>query len=127
VLTARPQQLIAGGDLDERRDAAARRDRHAHERNAHGEDLVAQIVEAEPLAAALEAGDIQIVGGAPVPAAETFGTPEGHAVKFDAAGEVIGLTLVNAKWLVEQNGQITITIPERIQTAASDIAPALAG
>jgi len=65
--------------------------------------------------------------GAPVPAAETFGTPEGHAVKFDAAGEVIGLTLVNAKWLVEQNGQITITIPERIQTAASDIAPALAG
>jgi len=65
--------------------------------------------------------------GAPVAAAETFGTPEGHAVRFDAAGDVIGLTLVNAKWLVERDGQITITIPEKIETAGSDLAAALTG
>jgi hypothetical protein len=41
--------------------------------------------------------------------------------------DVIGLTLVNAKWLVERDGQITITIPEKIETAASDLAAALAG
>jgi len=64
--------------------------------------------------------------GDPVAAHETFGTPEGHAVKFDAAGKVIGLTLVNAKWLVERDGQITISIPERIETSASELAPALA-
>ena len=64
--------------------------------------------------------------GEPVPAAETFGAPEGHAVKFDAAGEVIGITIVNAKWLVERDGQITITIPERVETAASELAAALA-
>jgi uncharacterized protein YuzE len=65
--------------------------------------------------------------GKPVAAAETFGTPEGHAVKFDSDGDVIGLTIVNAKWLVERDGQITITIPERIETAASVLASALAG
>lgn len=63
--------------------------------------------------------------GEPVPAADTFGTPEGHAVKFDDAGEVIGLTIVNAKWLSERDGQITITIPERVETDASALAPAL--
>ncbi len=60
--------------------------------------------------------------GKPVAAAETFGTPEGHAVKFDADGGVIGLTIVNAKWLAERDGRITITIPERIETSASDLA-----
>jgi len=65
--------------------------------------------------------------GEPVPAADTFGTPEGHAVRFDADGDVIGITVVNAKWLVERDGQITITIPERIETSALDLAPALVG
>ena len=65
--------------------------------------------------------------GEPVPAADTFGTPEGHAVRFDADGDVIGITIVNAKWLVERDGQITITIPERVETSAHDLASALAG
>jgi uncharacterized protein YuzE len=63
--------------------------------------------------------------GEPVKAAETLGTPEGHGVKLDSDGDVIGLTIVNAKWLVERDDQITITIPERIETAASDLASAL--
>jgi uncharacterized protein YuzE len=48
-------------------------------------------------------------------------------VKLDSRGEVIGITIVNAKWLVERDGQITVTIPERIETAASELASALAG
>jgi uncharacterized protein YuzE len=63
--------------------------------------------------------------GEPGPTADTFGTPEGHAVKFDHAGQVVGLTIVNAKWLTERDGHVTITIPERIETSASDLAPAL--
>jgi uncharacterized protein YuzE len=65
--------------------------------------------------------------GEPVPAADTFGSPEGHAVRLDADGDVIGITIVNAKWLVERDGQITITIPERIETSARDFAAALVG
>lgn len=63
--------------------------------------------------------------GKPVPAAKTLATPEGHAVRLGDAGEVIGITIVNAKWLMERDGQITIGIPERIETSASELAPAL--
>jgi uncharacterized protein YuzE len=49
--------------------------------------------------------------GEPVPAAETLATP--------------GITIVNAKWLVERDGQITISVPEHIETSARDLAPAL--
>ena len=45
---------------------------------------------------------------------------------FDDARGVIGITIVNAKWLVERDGQITISVPERIETPASDLAAALA-
>lgn len=63
--------------------------------------------------------------GKPVPAAETLATPEGHAVRLDEAGEIIGITIVNAKWLAERDGGITISVPEHIETSASDLAPAL--
>jgi uncharacterized protein YuzE len=50
-------------------------------------------------------------------------TPEGHAVRFDAAGQIIGITIVNARRLVDQHGGVRITLPETI--SAADIAPAL--
>lgn len=65
--------------------------------------------------------------GDPVPAAETVPTSDGHAVSFDDVGEVIGITVVNVKWLVERDGQITITIPGRFQASSSDLLPALTG
>ncbi len=65
--------------------------------------------------------------GKPVPAGETIATPEGHAVRLNDIGEIIGITVVNAKGLSERDGQITISIPERLETSASDLAPALVG
>lgn len=65
--------------------------------------------------------------GAPIPAAKTVATPEGHAVMLDDGGEVIGITVVNAKWLAERDDRITITIPERLEAPASELAPAMAG
>lgn len=59
-------------------------------------------------------------------AADTFGTPEGHAVRLDGNGSIIGITIVNAKWLVERNGKIAITVPNLIETNADDLAAALA-
>ena len=53
-------------------------------------------------------------------------TPEGHAVMFDALGEIVGITIVNAKRLAERDGGIAISVPEHIETPASDLAPALA-
>ena len=71
-------------------------------------------------------GDVLYLGrrDAP-PCAVTDATPEGHAVQFDAEGAVIGLTVVNARWLVERDGKLVITIPERIEAQASDLVAAL--
>lgn len=46
-------------------------------------------------------------------AAESLGTPEGHVVRYDAAGKVIGITIIDARWLLDRDGKISITIPER--------------
>jgi uncharacterized protein YuzE len=50
-------------------------------------------------------------------------TPEGHAVRFAADGRIIGITIVNARKLVDADGGIRITLPETI--SAAEIAPAL--
>ncbi len=63
--------------------------------------------------------------GEPRLPAESFGTPEGHNIRYDEAGAVIGITLVNAKWLLERDGEIGLTIPSRVP--AADLALALAG
>jgi uncharacterized protein YuzE len=59
-------------------------------------------------------------------AADSVGTPEGHAVRYGSGGEVIGVTIINARWLLDRDGKITITIPERVDVSADDLAPALA-
>jgi uncharacterized protein YuzE len=59
-------------------------------------------------------------------AASTYATPEGHAVRLSATGEVIGLTIVNAKWLLDQDGKLVVTIPERIESSRRDLEPAMA-
>lgn len=51
-------------------------------------------------------------------------TPEGHLVRYDAAGSLVGVTLLGARRILERDGAITITLPQRVEAAA--IAPALA-
>lgn len=62
--------------------------------------------------------------GKPVPA-ETQATPEGHAVRLGNAGEIVGITIVNAKWLAERDGRIVISAPERLEASAEDFSAAL--
>lgn len=62
-------------------------------------------------------GDLLYLSRGPDQAAtSTFATLEGHAVRLDKAGEVIGLTIVNARWLLERDGKLVITISERIES-----------
>ncbi len=73
-------------------------------------------------------GDVlYLSSGEPRPAANTDASPEGHAIRFDETGEVIGITIVNAKWLIDRDGKIEITGPKLIEMPAKDLAPALAG
>jgi hypothetical protein len=60
------------------------------------------------------------------PAAETFGTPEGHAVMLDERGEAIGITIVNARWPLDRDVRIDISVPNRMEPNAEERAQAIA-
>jgi uncharacterized protein YuzE len=59
-------------------------------------------------------------------AADSFNTPEGHVVRLDESGDLISITIFNAKWLLERNGRIPLTVPRLIETNAEDLTQALA-
>jgi uncharacterized protein YuzE len=64
-------------------------------------------------------GDVLYLSvGEPRQAADSYGTVEGHNVRYDEQGQVIGLTLVNARWLTERDGELRVTIPNRVPAAA---------
>jgi uncharacterized protein YuzE len=52
-----------------------------------------------------EHGDVLYLSvGSPHEAARTIATPEGHAVDYDESGAVIGMVLVNVRFLLERDG-----------------------
>lgn len=60
--------------------------------------------------------------GEPSEPARQESTPEGHLVRYDADDRVIGITIVNAKWLSDRRGEITVSM----RLGVDDLAPALA-
>ena len=59
-----------------------------------------------------EADVLYLSVGQPQVPAETDPTPEGHAVDFDADGNVIGMIIINLRFLLERDGELKITWPE---------------
>jgi len=59
-------------------------------------------------------------------AADSQQTPEGHVLRFDAVGKIIGLTLINAKWLLERDGELIVTLLEQVHVAPAAIEGAFA-
>ena len=59
-------------------------------------------------------------------AADSEQTPEGHVLRFGADGQIIGLTIINARWLLERDGDLAVTLPEQVHVSSSALAPALA-
>lgn len=60
----------------------------------------------------------------PTDAVDFDASPEGHALRFNAASELIGVTFINVRWLLEHEGKITLL--ERIEVGAAALAEALA-
>lgn len=63
--------------------------------------------------------------GDPSRAVDFDETPEGHAVRFDREGNVVGLTLVRPKRLLERDGELRVTLPVPSDVPAEQLAPAL--
>jgi hypothetical protein len=52
-------------------------------------------------------------------------TPEGHAARFDRDGELVGLTLLRPKRLLERDGELRITVPVPVAVSPVELAAAL--
>jgi len=66
--------------------------------------------------------------GDPSNAVDFDASPEGHALRFDRQGDLVGVTILNARWLLDHNGEITLTIssPEELHLAPEQLHDALA-
>jgi uncharacterized protein YuzE len=60
--------------------------------------------------------------GEPREPASQEATKDGHLVRYDEQGKVIGITIVNVKWLIQRDGGVRLPI----HVPAEDLAPALA-
>ena len=60
--------------------------------------------------------------GEPREPASQEATKDGHLVRYDEDGKVIGITVVNVKWLIERDGGVRLPL----RVPAEDLAPALA-
>jgi YD repeat-containing protein len=47
-------------------------------------------------------------------------SPEGHHLRWDAHGQLVGITILNARLLLEQDSKIVVTRPQ-MQVEASDL------
>lgn len=54
-------------------------------------------------------------------------TPEGHAVRLDGEGRVTHLTAINARWLLDQHGELIATLRDgrRLRIDGRDLAAML--
>ena len=65
--------------------------------------------------------------GDPSTAVDFDESPEGHALRFDAGGGLVGVTIVGAKASIDEYGEIKITLPEIVHVDSETVAPALIG
>ncbi|CAN5492479.1 hypothetical protein BH20ACT18_BH20ACT18_07420 [soil metagenome] len=54
-------------------------------------------------------------------------TPEGHAVRLDPDGRVTHLTAINARWLLDQDGELVATLRDgrRLRIGRRDVSELL--
>ena len=73
-----------------------------------------------------EADVLYLWDGEPRRPAYADASPEGHYLQFWPDGALIAVTIVNARWLLEQDGKIVITLPDHRRLETSDLGDVLA-
>lgn len=73
-----------------------------------------------------DADVLYLASGDPARAVDFDETPEGHAVSYDAKGELIGLTLIDARRLIEEakGEKVLIELPAMADPAELQLAVA---
>jgi len=72
-------------------------------------------------------GDVLYLwAGKPRRNASDDASPEGHYLQFGRHGELIAMTIVNASWILEQDGKVVVTLPDGSRLETADLGPVLA-
>lgn len=72
-----------------------------------------------------DAGVLYLHVGEPSRAVDYDETPEGHAVRLDRIGKVVGLALIRPRRLLERDGELRVTMPVARIVSAAELAPVL--
>lgn len=61
-----------------------------------------------------ERGDVLYVDveGYQWPSHDAYASPEGHGIEWDDKGQVVAMTLVNVRRLIDRDGELRITWPD---------------
>lgn len=63
--------------------------------------------------------------GDPHTAVDFDESPEGHALRFDAEGRLVGITIVSPRHFLERDGKLVITVPQHVEVVQADLNQAL--
>jgi uncharacterized protein YuzE len=71
-------------------------------------------------------GDVLYLHRGAPQSAEGEETPEGHVLRFaPGTSEVVGLTIINARWLLDRDRRLAVTIREKVEVDVAELAPML--
>lgn len=73
-----------------------------------------------------EADVLYLHVGNPSRAVQFEESPEGHHLRFDEHGQLVGVTIVGAKDLIARGQALVLTVPQRIEVSSSSLAGAMA-
>jgi len=74
-----------------------------------------------------DADVLYLHAGDPETAFDFDGSSEGHALRYDIRDRLIGITILNARWHLEEEGAVVITAPEgRFEVGPDELSDALA-
>ncbi len=71
-----------------------------------------------------DADVLYLATGDPAHAVDFDETPDGHAVSYDSSGELVGLTLIDVRRLLDQvkGGELQIELPAKASPAELELA-----
>jgi uncharacterized protein YuzE len=71
-------------------------------------------------------GDVLYLHIGPPQTGEGEETPEGHVLRYAPGSQhIVGLTVINARHLLERDGRLVVTVPETVEASADELAAAL--
>lgn len=65
--------------------------------------------------------------GDPSSAIEFDESPEGHALRYDAGGQLVGVTIVGARRALEDGGRVVVTVPSHLEIRKDELESLIAG